>query len=394
VASEWKEITDGLYKGYRFHISNPIKGGQVHGVSSIQQKVGRRIQQIQRPFVDGGRVKDLAREQGIYTVSIIFFGDNYLRELESFEAILNEGTSGTLILPDEPRAIQASFKSMDKSSGVGESGSKTIQVTWVEDSFDAFQARGAAQGYIPKSITEAASSLTKFVARAKDVINNNQVIGTIRQIESITGDASNAFISAVGLTDQVRGRALTTVANLTGALDGAIDAQERLLELFGVSDEPASGFSGTAVDPESGNPVSDGLADDDVATFEDPIDEPDVEPDQSVDITSLETRDGLNAFQASVIGLLDKSTETLSVDTKGRVDDIKRSLVPVKNAIRDLVRAANPNEARRVQTPSDLSLAEILFFNDVGLENLEDVYERNQSIDDILLVPKGTVVEL
>ena len=137
-----------------------------------------------------------------------------------------------------------------------------------------------------------------------------------------------------------------------------------------------------------------GLADDDVATFEDPIDEPDVEPDQSVDITSLETRDGLNAFQASVIGLLDKSTETLSVDTKGRVDDIKRSLVPVKNAIRDLVRAANPNEARRVQTPSDLSLAEILFFNDVGLENLEDVYERNQSIDDILLVPKGTVVEL
>jgi len=87
----WIEITNGSYKGFNFHIANPVKGGDTHGVTNIQQSGGRRLQIIKRPFVDGGRTKDLGREPLQFTMDIIFFGENYLIKLKDFESILNEG---------------------------------------------------------------------------------------------------------------------------------------------------------------------------------------------------------------------------------------------------------------------------------------------------------------
>lgn len=396
MSDVWFEITNGTYKGFDFHIANPIKGGDVHGVTSIQQVRARRLQQIKRPFVDGGRNKDLGAEQRQITVDVIFFGDNYLTKLRDFENILNDGESGKLLLPDEPETIFASFLRLDKTSRAGETRSKTVRVTWVEDAVveNTDQAAGAAEGFLPKSIVDASNDLVSLVATANDVLNNNSIIATVRQIESVTGNASNAFINAVGLTQQVRGRIITTVANLTNAYNTILSAKDQLLGLFGTTDDRGSGFTGGVVDPVTGNTKESLSGDQETVEEVDELAPPPDEPDAEVEIQSVETAENLTTFRDEMIEFLEDQTEQLTQDTGGRTDDVTDATIDVINVFRDLIQVTTPAPPILVQTPVAMSLAEVLFYNGVALENIEDVYRRNTFIDDIMDVPRGTVIEL
>lgn len=396
MSDVWFEITNGTYKGFDFHIANPIKGGNTHGVTNIQQVRARRLQVIKRPFVDGGRTKDLGADPGQITVDVIFFGDNYLQNLKEFESVLNDGESGKLLLPDEPESLWATFQRIDKTSRSGETRSKTVRVTWIEDAVveATDQASGPAVGIIEKTIVDASNDMTAFVAKANEVLNNNKIIDTVRKIESVTGNASNAFINAVGLTDQVRGRILTTVANLTNSFNTITAAKDQLLSIFGVADSRGSGFAGGVVDPVTGNTVESLSGDQETVVEVDPLAAPDLEPDASVEIQSVETAENLNTFRDDMIAFLEDQTEQLGQDTGGRTDDVTQATIDVTNSLRDLIQVTTPAPPIFVQTPVDLSLAEVLFHHGIDLQNIEDVYRRNTAIDDILDIPRGTVIEL
>lgn len=393
---QWLEITDGSFKGVKFHVALPVKGGDVFGATSVQQQSGRRLQVIKRPFQNGARIKDMGGDPRTIVVDVIFFGANYLLNLEAFKAVLNSGTSGKLVLPDEPVAINASFFKLDETSRAGESSSKTVRVTWIEDEITVAttQAVGPKVGIIPKNLLDSANKLNALVLRAKQTLNDNKVIATVRQIESLTGNVSNAFIASVGLTQDVRGRVLTTVANLTNAWDGILTATDDLLAVFGLLAAPGSGFDGGVVDAVTGNVVEDGLVPEDNIVEVNPLAPPADEPDTVVTPTSLETTEGLVAYQAEMIANLEAQTEQLQDDTDGRTADVAADNVDVINAFRDVIQSVTGVERKTIQTIVELSLAEIIFLNGIGLENIEDVLKRNSFITDPFVVPSGTVIQL
>lgn len=396
MADIWFEITNGKFKGFDFHIANPIKGGDTQGVTNVQVQKRRRVQVIKRPFVDGARTKDLGADPRQITLDIIFFGPNYLTRLKDFERVLDEGTSGELILPDDPEAINATFVSMDKTSRANETRSKTVRVTFIEDQvvLATDQAVGAAEGFLPKGLVSIGNDLNDAVSTANEVLENNSLIATVRQIESLTGNASNAFINAVGLTDQVRGRVLTTVANLQNSFNTIIRAKDQLLAQFGVSDSRGSGFTGGVIDEDTGNTVQSLSGDTPEPSEVDPLAVPDTQPDSEVELSSTETSDDLNSFRDQMITFLEGQTEQLAADSDGRTDDVSDSTTGVINLLRDLIAATTPTDPRLVQTPVDMSLAEVLFYNGIPLENINDVYRQNTFIEDIMDIPRGTVIEL
>ena len=391
---DWLELTDGSFKGFVFHVASPTFGLDSHGATDISVKSGRRIHKIQRPFVNGQKTIDLGGKGDDVTVDLIFFGPTYLDRFEEFKKVLNEGSSGKLILPDRREAIQASFESMDETSRSGEGVSKSVRVTWTQDEVTATEvAVGAAEGLIPKGVLDAVSTMSNVVSAAGAVLRNNPVLATIRQFETAVSSVTSTVVTAVALGEAVRSRVLTTISNLENSFDTINAAGDQIANFFGGEPDPG-GFEAGRVDSETGQPLEDSDADDEVTDQEDPLEAPETEPDTEIEIVSLQTEEGLADFQAQVIALLDDSAESLSSDTDGRTDDVSDSLIEVVNAVRDVVEAASPSEVRLVVTPFELSLAEIMFANEVDLNLLNETLKKNSFINDIHVVPKGSVIRL
>jgi len=391
---DWLELTDGSFKGFVFHVAVPTFGLDSHGASDVSVESGRRIHQIQRPFVDGQRTLDLGAVGEKITVDLIFFGPTYLDRFEEFKTILNEGSSGNLILPDRREAIKATFLSMTETSRAGEAVSKGVRVTWVQDEVTIAEvAVGAAEGLIPKGVLDTVNNVQNVVRSAQAVLRNNPILATIRQFETAVSTATSTVVTAVALGEAVRSRILTTIANLENSFNTILAAADQIANFFGGEATP-SGFEGGRVDSETGQVLEDADAEDEVTEQDDPLIAPEAEPDTVIEITSLQTTEGLNKFLVDTLTLLDDSDESLSSDTDGRTDDVNDSIIEVSNSVRDMVQAATPAPPRLVVTPFELSLVEIMFVNDVDLNLLDETLKNNSFISDIHIVPKGSVISL
>lgn len=390
---EWFELTDGSYKGFIFHVAVPMSGFN-HGATDISVDGSRRIHEIKRPFVDGQRTLDLGANGETINADIVFFGETYLERFEEFKTILNEGTSGTLILPDRRSAIKATFSKITETSRAGESASKTVRVTWVQDEITQDDtASGAVEGKIPKSVIDAVNNVQNKVQSAVDTVNNNVILSTVRQFDQVVSTGVSSVVTAVSLGTTVRNRILVSVSNLENAFTSIVGAAVQIGALFGVS-QSGSGFETGQVDPDTGQPIEDAAADDDVTEADDQLAAPETEPTEEIDIISLETAEGLEQFENDTIELLESISESLASDTDGRTDDVTNSITEVKNAVREMVDAASPDDDRLILTPFELSLAEIIFENDGDVNQLNEIYKKNSFIEDIHAVPKGSVIRL
>ncbi len=393
MADIWREITNGTFKGFVFHVATPTKNLDTHGQSSETIRTQRRIQRIRRPFQNGQRTRDMGANGEDASVELIFFGLGYKRRWEDFKVILDEGTSGTLVLPDR-EAINATLDFYDESASVDNGNSKTVRVAWTEDEVSPDQiAVGAAFGFIPKGLVNAVNSFGKAVEEVQSVINKNPIIATIRQLENITSTAVNSVVLATSLPKAIRDRVLNSVANIEASLATAVSAFNTLLGLFDTT-EPGSGFIPGETDSETGQPIEDGLEDETVIEAVDPLERPERPPTETVEVISLETSDGLTDFEDQMITLLRASVETMQIDTVGRTEDVAETVEVTINDLRDVIAAAKPVEAVQVVTPFELSLPEVMFANGVDLSTIDDVLLKNTFLDDANIIPGNTVITL
>jgi len=389
----WREITNGTFKGFVFHVAVATKNLDTHGQSSSSVSTTRRVQIIRRPFQSGQRTRDMGANGEDIVSELIFFGLGYKRRWEDFKDVLDEGTSGTLVMPDR-EAVNASLISYDENSSVDNGNSKTIRVTWASDEVAADQiAVGAAVGLIPKGLVDTVNTFEKGVENVLSVINNNPIIATIRQLENITATAVNSVVLATSLPKAVRDRVLNSIANIEASLDTAVSSFKTLLGLFDTTD-PGSGFESGQLDPETGQPIEDGLEDETVDPAIDPLEAPERQPTETVTVISLETKDGLDDFESQMITLLRSSVITIQTDTVGRTEDVSESVEDVINQLRDVIQAASPISIFQVVTPFELSLVEVMFENDVDLSTIDDVLAKNTFIDDPNIVPANSVITL
>ena len=415
MAYEWREVTDGTFKGFVFHVATPTKNFDTHGSASETIKSSRRIQKVVRPFQNGQKTRDMGADGDVVTETIIFFGLGYKRRFEDFQKVLNEGTSGTLVLPTR-EAINATFESMEESADADNGNSKTARVTWVQDEVSGdLIAFGAASGFIPKGLVDAVNSFNEAVEDVLSVIQNNPILATIRQLENITATAVNSVVLATSLPKAIRDRVLTTIANMESSLAVAQSSFNTLLGLFdteepGSPGAPGSGFEPGRVDPDTGQPLEDGLVDETVVEAEDPLAAPETEPDTVVEPRSLETVEGLEDYETELITLLQVSIETIQVDTVGRMQDISDATEDAILDIRDTIQAAKPSRSFQsadptspsvlgvasiqILTPVELSLPEIMFENGIELSTIDDILAKNTFLDDPNIVPANTVINL
>ena len=98
MAEPWRDIRDASFRGIAFACERITdEGGHALGVHEYPDKEGAAIE-------DGGR------HPGRWSIDALFFGEDYLADLEAFQAALNERGVGELVHPFFAEAKQVAVE--------------------------------------------------------------------------------------------------------------------------------------------------------------------------------------------------------------------------------------------------------------------------------------------
>lgn len=411
MAYEWKQITNGTYKGFQFHIASPTRqSGQ--GAVSIDVQTERRLQLIKRAQVDGAKIRDFGSDPRPITLEIIFFGIGYDKKFDQFEKILNEGTAGTLIIPDRKKAMSAYVHKIGETSDHSSGGSKTIRVTWMEET-NKDQSPSTSLLSLPTvpSLDEAASALDSSVDDSLSILQDNPFLTAVRGLESGLSTARRAANTVLTLDDAVKNRIQQVAADITGTLALIKSAGSTILHLFGLDKSKLNAAVNKAksevgqisagatsnigtVDSETGQRITDFSDPSVLPPAPDPLAKPPIVPNIGVSPKNLQTPAGVQIFAQKAIAAITASRDSIVSDSGGRADDVGGSITTVINAIKSLAAAVATPSLTQVVVPIEMSLMEVMFQNGVDLNSLNDVHNQNTHVVDPLVVPKGTVINL
>jgi uncharacterized protein YkuJ len=393
VPNEWKELTDGSFKGYVFHVAVP-SASAVHGTTRVEIKDGRRLQTIQRPLRDGAQVRDFGREARRFTAEVVFFGDNYQFELQEFKKKLHEGTPGILTLPDQPTAVVAYFESLTESSSHEAGNTKVCNVTWLEHT-EVASDQPSTGGVFTVTPDTAKANLTAAVANAQSILQNNPLLKAVRAFEAGLSATRSLTNTVLSLNDGIRNRIKQLDANLKSTLAFAAQGIAVIDALFrGSPQASTTSSSSTAVDPETGQRVVDYLDPTSAPPQPDPLAAPEIDSERPFDPTTITSSAKAEQYVQGLITALQEDLAELLESSGGRVDDVAAAILATINTLQAYLKALADLGGTLVVVPFEMSLLEVMFQNGRAVEELSAVYKRNTHIEDPLIVPQGSVVRL
>jgi prophage DNA circulation protein len=372
-------------------------------VASLQKSLERKLQIIDRALYDGSDVKDFGRRAQKFTAEIIFFGPNYLNEFSQFSAKCNEGTAGKLILPDVPNAILATFASMSIKSSAQDGETLTVEAMW-------YEATAKAVNPIPFAILTAADQQTSQVneigTRSQNAIQdafssiqNNTFVQALLNAPTTIRQTTNVLTSFINYPTTLKNAVFLKIGQLEASLTMAEGLINKITGFFaGSSTGSASNQSTSAtsavVDPVTGQAVADFSSNDTLTSITNPIATPSQIPSITVPTPNV---DGPATAQSSLktlaATLLSQATD-LQTDTDGRANDVLSSIIALNNILTELIAVVQPAAVTAYLVPVEMSLVEVLFYNGKTADQIDTVHSNNSDLDDLLVIPAGTVVYL
>ena len=402
IQSDWN-ITDGSFKGVLLHVAKR-NAKKKFGMVSQEISEERRLQVSERALVDGADVEDFGRKAATFSADIVFFGDNYDEDIKAVRKVLNEGTSGILILPDLDEAVWAKYKESKRKTSAEDGGSTVLSVTWIEDrtstplpdlaSIRASQAATgelaalSAQEKIP-SILDKASEVLKKIQIAANSISSNSYLNGLSAAEAAITNARVTANAILNVPKNLREQVLNTKLRIGNELSTLGAAVNGLMNFTGELDLASAG------DPTRYN-IGLGSIDylaPDTATTTTVAGSQEVVVSQTKVTPIASLPDAESVLKASIGALTDQKAD-LEEQTSGAVPEFSTSSVQLINAIKDLLGLIGAAPSRQVLVTSNSSLLEVCFRNGVDVSEVDRIRQLNTGLPDLLDIPPYTVINL
>lgn len=398
--SLWR-ITDASFKGQKFHVAIPDKASNF-GMTSQSISKERRLQVSEKPGIDGADVEDFGQKPRIFSAEVIFFGDDYRDNLKAFEKILDQGTSGILILPDLDEAVWAKFQKEDRRTTAQDGTATMLSISWIEDrrtqvtaqDITAADAAKAAlsSGNVAQSIptiSDKANSVVAFSNAATNTLQNNSVITAVLAVESAvvsTTTSINAVTNigrnAIQQIITVYHRATAEIANLQASIRGLLTFTDNL-NLGLTQKKPTRYNTGLGAEDFTQPPTS--------TTTVGPTNSVVVASNPSNAVNSF--TDAINLLTASIANMKQNRLD-LESSTKGSTNDFSLASIQLENQAKELLNIITPATTTNYVVLARLSLVEICFANGLTADQINNVYLNNTQITDPLVVPPMTVIAI
>jgi prophage DNA circulation protein len=394
--TEWK-ISDGSFKGFSFHTAKPNKNVNF-GAISQDVTVERRIQITERALLDGADVEDFGKKARTFSVDVLFFGGDYQDRVDAFDKVLNEGTTGKLILPDLSEAVFAKFTKYGRKTTSTDGGVTVLNVNFIEDrttkssvgiNVDNLKLADAQleKGSTPQDIA------SKSNLNASDLLNkvrNNEYLKKIENQRTAINSVSatiNQQVSAIKQTiftvTEARSALALSVSNLKASINAALSFLDSL--------KPTNTSSGSAALTAytSDLVAADFTESTSLVKTQTVTDEP--EPTFNKDFSS--TADTIKGLTAALNDLV-ASNASLESATNGKTKDVSAANVSLINSVRELIDSIDSQSATSYLTQADTSLLEVMFRNGLTVDQVQRIYKLNTHIVDPFNIPALTVVYL
>lgn len=398
--ASWK-ITDGSYKGLTFHLAVPNKA-QAYGVTSQEVTNERRIQVSEKALLDGADLQDFGRKAKMFSAEVIFFGGDYRSALKTFEDILDEPSTGTLILPDHA-AIKAKYIKHTRKSSAAEGDTTVLSVSWMEDQTAATPSpisradQTAQEANVPKTeygvskVEDKTLTLLRLTKNGQALLADNVVLNKITQSLNAATATRVSINSVTNLTRDAVSLVNTTYKQINSTLDSLTVAANGLLHItdllkFDLQSPTPTRFN-TAL----------GLVDFSVPNVATTTT---VSGNEQVVVVPTATASTVQSYddaakQMKVIAadLAIKKT-TLEKSTQGATKDFSVSAVSIINQINDIATLIGQKSTKQVLTTTQTSLLEVCFENSIPTKDIGRIYQLNLTLDDALDIAPLTVVNL
>lgn len=390
----WNSLTDGYFKGFRFHCSVPSKI-DAHGITSEESTITRRIQEVEYLNFDGAKINDLGEKAVVKKATIVFIGENYSDKFEKFLSLMREGSPGVLVLPTEEKACIAYARSISPSSRVGEGGTKSVTVEWIEDSTEDISTY---QAQIPvaeeRDIAGKKNLLIEALKGVKNAINADEFIGVVNDFEKGLSTVRRYANTVLDLDAGIRSRIVGLKDNILGTVNLTLSALSVInhsdsndnSEVF--SSKQKSGNSYVVIDEDTGQEVVSA----DYGDEEDSTEEVRGEDLPSANYDNLRSDAGVQLFAGGVGDSLGSFGEDLSQSTDGNSEEVVDAIKKAVNALKDFASEFNKKKGVAYLVPYEISLIEAMFIHERLLEELDQAYLENLHLEDPFVIPHGEVI--
>ena len=396
-------ITDASFKGLTFHVAVPAKNSPF-GVMSQEIVNERRLQISEKPLIDGAEVEDFGRKPRMFSAEVIFFGDNYLELLRAFEAKLNEGSSGTLILPDLDEAVVAKYQKHTRKSSAQDGNSTLLSVSWVEDKtvrtaaslftpdpLNISTVNGKTEDEKKDEVNHKADLVKDAVAATRNLLENNSYLQKITDAQNAVSSQQQTVSSIANLPGDTKNLILGTVSRFKNETDSLQSAMNGLRSYNDILKNNEADGSPTRYNTGLGlaDFVSIGVATTTVVSGSAKV----VNAVKLPEVVIQSYTDASSKLKAS-LAVVKSVQATLQKNTKGATDDIVTANIILINSIQDLIKTLDDKSSKQILTESPTSLIELCFRNGLKVKDVNRVHLLNTQIDDILDIPRYTVVNL
>lgn len=407
--ANWR-IGDAFYKGFQFHVAIPAKSSG-YGVTSQSIKTERRLQISEKPGVDGAEVEDFGRKPQTFNCDVVFFTNDYVEQLEKFESILNQGTSGELILPDMHTAANAKFQSEERRTATDTM--TVLSLTFIEDikapptatvASTSVLAKAALSANNPTAAIPAIASLCSTISQGAqsltNTLNNNPVINAIQAANNSVVGVTSTINSVLNIARTTRQTIISLVKETQNNLKNIQAATQGLLNFTDLLNLTTVGAQSNSVSQPLTTAQSSTLASIDyknvgTSTTTTVNGSQQVVQGSTIAPTQVNSfKDATTQFQ-SVLETLQSQKQGLETNTSGNTDDFTVSSVQLEKQIQTLLGIIETPPLSPVYSDITMSLAEICFLNGKTVEDIDTVYQNNNNVlTDILTVPAFTIVYL
>jgi len=395
-------ITDGSFAGVKFHVAVPDKKN-FFGVMSQDVTNERRLQISEKPLVDGAEVEDFGQKARTFSAEVIFFGADYIDQLKTFEAALNSGKTGVLILPDLDEAVNAKYQRHTRKSTSQDGNSTVLSVSWVEDGNakvnnplrSQSQARNAlASGEtlsaLP-SISDSSNVVLAKAAAASATLSANSFLKAVATAENAVTSARQSINAITNIPKNIRQSIISTVQRVQLEISTLQQVVKGILNLTDLLNLGLSQVSPTRFNTGLG------LADytePDIATTAVVTGNAQVVPTVTPTPIAIQSYPEAKKHLEDAIAAVAIAKASLETQAQGQTSDFSVSAIQLINSVKDIIGIIDTTSTRQVITNSQTSFLEVCFQNGLTVSDIDTVYRLNTNILDPLDIPAFTVINL